>query len=216
MREAKERAFQPGLFGGPRELPIELPSPMPDRVLEDPLVRRFAYTVSLEEEEQAEVYGVARKVARRYEKGHDEGGRVARMKWALPPGMSFVDLMAQGFGAEKAVSVWSGLPWNEGKRGKPDVGKNVEVRQTKYSDGLLVLKSFDHLARIFILAIGRFPTYYLAGWIPGAEGVAIGRAFMAGESVAFREGGQRHASSSGGWIIAQDKLRPMSALEVRR
>lgn len=216
MREAKERAFQPGLFGGPKELPVELPPSMPDRVFEDPAVRRFAFTVTLDPEEQEDVYTVARKVARRYERGRDERGRAARMKWALPPGMSFVDLMVQGFGAERAFSVWSGLPWNRGIRKKADVGKNVEVRQTRYADGHLVVKSFDHLERIFVLAVGRFPTYYLAGWMPGAAAVEQGRAFAPGERVAFRHGGEARGSSNGGWIVEQGKLRPMAELEIRK
>lgn len=172
--------------------------------------------VALDPVEQADVAKVARKVAGRYERGKDDRGRKARMKWALPPGMTFVDLMLQGFGAEKAVAVWMGLPWNRGVRSKADVGHNVEVRQTKYGDGFLVVKSFDHLERIFILAIGRFPSYRITGWIRGQDALEHGRAFMPGQSVAFRPGGPAHASSSGGWILPQSALRPMADLEIRR
>lgn len=211
MREAKERAFQPGLFGGPRELPIELPPPMPR-----PATPIVSLHVSLDLEEQEAVRVVARKVAERYARGHDDRGRVARMKWALPPGMSFLDLMLQGFGAEYAVASWTGLPWNRGIRSKADVGKNVEVRQTKYAEGFLVLKSFDHFSRIFILAVGRFPDYRLAGWIHGSAAMERGRYFAPGERIAFRPGGDAHASSSGGWILPQSALRPMGDLEIRR
>ena len=211
MREAKERAFQPSLFGGPKELPIELPPPKP---IEASSASSLYVTLDLEEQE--EVRKVARKVAERYAKGRDEGGRAARMKWALPPGMTFVDLMLQGFGAEYAVSLWTGLPWNRGIRSKADVGKNVEVRQTKYGEGFLVLKSFDHLDRIFILAVGRFPSYRLTGWIHGSAAVEQGRFFAPGERIAFRPGGDAHASSSGGWILPQSALRPMADLEIRR
>lgn len=210
MREARERAFQPGIFGGPRELPIELPPPMPARRAERSL------DVTLDLEEQEIVRKVARTVAARYLRGADERGRTARMKWAPPPGMTHFEILLQGFGAEFAVSSWTGLPWNRGVRSKADVGRNVEVRQTRYSDGLLVLKSFDHLERLFILAIGRFPSYRLAGWIPGSDGAAAGTFFLPGERVAFRPGGQAHASSSGGWTVPQSALRPMADLEIRR
>ncbi len=211
MREAKERPFQPGIFGGPKELPIELPPPMPPR----PDPTRSLY-VTLDLEEQEIVRKVARKVAERYVRGADERGRRARMKWAPPPGMTHLEILLQGFGAEYAVSTWTGLPWNRGVRSKADVGQNVEVRQTRYSDGLLVLKSFDHFERIFILAVGRFPSYRLAGWIHGSAGIRAGRQFMPGERIAFRPGGEAHASSSGGWIVEQSALRPMADLEIRR
>lgn len=211
MREAKERAFQPGIFGGPRELPIELPAPMPRRAPAIP-----SLYVTLDPVEQEDVKKVARKVAERYAKGSDDRGRAARMKWALPPGLTFLDLMLQGFGAEFAVAQWMGLPWNRGVRSRADVGKNVEVRQTKYEGGFLVLKSFDHLDRLFVLAVGRFPSYRIAGWIPGSAAVERGRYFGPGEKIAFRPGGDAHASSSGGWIVEQSALRPMADLEIRR
>lgn len=210
MRHAKERAFQPGLFGGPTELPIELPPPMPSGVSVVP-----SLYLTLDPIEQEEVRKVARKVADRYERGSDDRGRKARMKWALPPGLTFVELMLHGFGAEKAVAIWTGLPWNRGARSKADVGRNVEVRQTKHGDGLLVLKSFDHLDRIFILASGRFPSYRLVGWIHGSGAVTRGRFFGPGEKIAFRPGGDAHASSSGGWILPQSALRPMVELKIR-
>ena len=211
MREAKERAFQPGIFGGPKELPIELPPPMPAA---PPPSARLDVTLDLEEQE--DVRKVARKVAERYLRGYDDRGRGARMKWAPPPGMTHFEILLQGFGAEYAVASWTGLPWNRGVRSKADVGRNVEVRQTRYSDGMLVLKSFDHFDRLFVLAVGRFPSYRLAGWIPGSDAIEKGRQFLPGERVAFRTGGAAHASSSGGWIVPQAALRPMADLEIRR
>lgn len=204
------RAFQPGLFGGPAEMP-ERPEPAPARV---PPVSSIVYE-TLDLEEQDRVYRVAARVARRYEEGKDERGRRAVMKF-VQPGRSIEDVVVQGLGAELAVASYLGLPWNEGKRTKADVGHNVEVRQTRYEDGLLVLKSFDHLERVFILAVGHFPTYRLAGWIRGYTGTAAGVPFAPGEKIAFRLGGPAWASSNGGWTVPQAALAPMSAVTVRR
>lgn len=206
------RPLQLGTFGGPTEIVDPEPS-RPGRSVPEPPA---SASVILDLEEQDRVLRVAHVLAQRYAAGRDHRGRPARMKWALEHGRDPVEHMAEGLGAELAVAVWTGLPWNRGIRRLADVGHNVEVRQTRYYDGQLVLKSFDHLERIYVLAIGRFPSYTLAGWIVGAAGLEIGRAFVAGEKVAFRKGGEARASTNGGWILEQSQLRPMSALSVRR
>lgn len=209
MREAKERPFQPSLFGGPKELPIELPEPMPE-----PAIAESA-RVTLDPEEEQHVWKVALAVAARYEKGHDERGKKARMKY-LPPGVTIAEMVVHGLAAELAVAVYLGLPWNEGKRGKPDVGGNVEVRQTRFSDGVLTLHSWDKLDRIFILAIGRMPSFMFAGWIPGADGVGLGDYYPPGTPYPYRLGQTGTASSTGVWTVKPTLLRPMTTLPVRR
>ena len=210
MREARERAFQPGLFGGPRELPIELPEPMPA----ERAIARSSY-LRLDPEDEERVWTVARKVAGRYLRGRDEAGKKARMKY-LPPGVTVPAVVAHGLGAELAVAQYLELPWNEGKRTKPDVGRNVEVRQTRFDDGLLTLHSWDKLERIFILAVGRLPSYRLIGWIPGSEGAGKGTYYPPGTKYPYRAGVTGTASATGVWIVTRGMLRPMVDLEVRR
>jgi hypothetical protein len=96
------------------------------------------------------------------------------------PGESDRALKLRTYGAELAVSVYTGLPWNavvldRSYRGaKPaDVGQTIEVRTTGDPAGPLYVYRGDVDGRIAILARGGIPRYELLGWIATAEAKAL-------------------------------------------
>jgi hypothetical protein len=77
-----------------------------------------------------------------------------------------------GLLAEVAVSRAFGCPWTPGgvEISKGDVDDTLEVRHTKYQNGHLLIYSGDPDEAPFILVVGSYPKFRLAGWIQGAEG----------------------------------------------
>jgi hypothetical protein len=47
----------------------------------------------------------------------------------------------------------------------PDVGRNIEVRCTKYPNGKLAIRDRDQDDRPFVLVRGIIPTFEIVGWI---------------------------------------------------
>lgn len=77
--------------------------------------------------------------------------------------------IAESKGAEWAVAKYFGIDYdpdeNNGKE-RADVGNGLEVKWTKYADGHLIVYPTDRITDVAILVTGKFPDYYLAGWIP--------------------------------------------------
>lgn len=125
--------------------------------------RGISNRITLDAHEQKIALAVAKKVGDRYREGV-----VATMKYRS---RSIEEVNRDGFGAEVAVARWTGLEWNRGHRRKPDVGDDVEVRNTRRADGLLTVYTYDKPERRFVLAIGTFPSYTIVGWLPGRDAV---------------------------------------------
>ena len=99
------------------------------------------------------------------ERGRDHGGvsrRQQRLRWADS---------IHGMMAEMAVAKYLGVTWTPGaqavKRG--DVAEAIEVRATEHENGHLLVYDSDSDAAPFVLAVGHFPCFYLAGWLYGAD-----------------------------------------------
>ena len=81
--------------------------------------------VRLRPEHWSVVEPVAHRVAERYRTGDR-----ARMKFDLAPGWTYESVCRRSFGAEYAVALLTGEPWNAGNEKLPDVGADLEVRWT--------------------------------------------------------------------------------------
>lgn len=109
---------------------------------------------------------------------------------------AFVAQQSEALGAEVAVAKYFKKPINlfgHNYKIKADVGKNIEVKHTKWKDGSLILSEYDRKEDIAILVTGSLPRYFVCGWIP--------------VSVARRPSHQR---SDGKWWIGQQDLHPMA------
>jgi hypothetical protein len=54
--------------------------------------------------------------------------------------------------------------------GRPNVGKDIQVRGTSYLTGRLLLQPTDFDDNVFILVVNRCPDFDLMGWMYGHEG----------------------------------------------
>ena len=79
----------------------------------------------------------------------------------------------EGAGAELAVAMYLGAYWWAAidRPGAPDVGGDVEVRQTARVDGRLVIRPKDNPRRAYFLVTGTLPDFKIVGWIEGADGM---------------------------------------------
>lgn len=108
--------------------------------------------------------------------------------------------------AEKIVSVYLNLPWHKELLTNlypkpPDVGDNIDVKWTKYTNGHLILHESDLSDRVFVLVRGKPPEMEIRGWVIG--------------EVAKKERFQNHLkarSSKDYWFPAR-RLEHMSALQ---
>lgn len=78
----------------------------------------------------------------------------------------------QGAAAEAAVAKYLNRWWSGALNnlGAADVGQHLQVRSTQHEKGCLILHRPDPDDHYFILAVGRAPTFRLAGWIRAAAG----------------------------------------------
>ena len=99
---------------------------------------------------------------------------------ARPYGESKGDLWGQDIestAAEMLVAKTLGKYWNiyitepnaPGANTDGDVG-DVEVRHTKYTSGKLLLHDRDRDEAVFVLVVGKYPRYRIAGWLTAGEG----------------------------------------------
>lgn len=77
----------------------------------------------------------------------------------------------QGAAAEAAVAKWRNVWWAGALNNlrAADVGR-LQVRSTEHPNGCLLLHRTDPDDDVFILAIGKAPTFRLFGWIRAADG----------------------------------------------
>lgn len=78
---------------------------------------------------------------------------------------------AQSRAAELAVARYFKLdydPYKDNGKRLADVGDQLEIRWTHWSDGQLIIYEYDRPSDIAILVTGTHPFYRLAGWIPVA------------------------------------------------
>jgi len=82
----------------------------------------------------------------------------------------------EGCGGEQAGCLYYGLAWmgyaHELRRNGvklADGGEQVEFRTGLSYRCRLIVHPDDRDDRLFVLVVGRMPTYYIQGWIPGAE-----------------------------------------------
>jgi len=74
--------------------------------------------------------------------------------------------------AEKFVAVALGCP-EEGEGVNtfkaPDIGDNIQVRQTDRWDGCLIVRDDDKDGQFYVCVVGRCPHFRIAGWMLGME-----------------------------------------------
>jgi hypothetical protein len=104
-----------------------------------------------------------------------------RDKWPVANEAARIAQDLDAFGAELGVSIVVGRPWRRTvlahgytRPRPPDVGNRIEVRQTRYPQGALVVQDNDPRDRIVVLATGRFPSYLVVGWILAADAASCG------------------------------------------
>lgn len=106
----------------------------------------------------------------------------------------YVSEMSESVGSEIAVAEYFGIknfqPTNNTYKNEADVGAQIEVKWTRYTDGSLIVGRTDRLNDVAVLVVGRSPVYYIAGWIP---------VVMARKPKYHREDGNH-------WIRQQDLL----------
>lgn len=81
----------------------------------------------------------------------------------------------EGAAAEMAVAkvtnrYWSPLKAGALYGGPVDVGRMIQVRQTKRGDGCLLLHRSDADDHVFVLVIGSPPSFDVVGWIKAKDG----------------------------------------------
>lgn len=121
-----------------------------------------------------------------------------------------LDRDVHGCGAELAVSIYTGLPWN-GKhaRHRADVGENVQVRcrilkegsTVPWTDYLLYVHESDDDDQpvVMVMPVAK-DSYLLIGWCFIADVKQLGRE------------DKRLGDGSRSWALKQDKLYPMQTL----
>lgn len=109
-----------------------------------------------------------------------------------------LDLHLQGAAAEAAVAKWRNVWWSGAlnQLKAADVG-SLQVRSTQHENGCLIVHPSDPDDDVFILAVGKAPTFRLAGWIRG--------------SAAKDQGFWRDPTGKGraAYFVPQSALRPM-------
>ena len=122
--------------------------------------------VSLTLPQQIMVEAAARRRFDRHE------GDPTRVPWHT------LDAEIASLGAEVAVGIAIGEPWEERLEADPegDLLPGTQVKHTEYATGHLPLqpdKTVDD--HIYYLATGRYPHYTIVGWISGRRGLVIGK-----------------------------------------
>jgi hypothetical protein len=106
---------------------------------------------------------------------------------------------AESIAAELIVAKYFGLNYNiednKAKR-RADVGSGLEVRNTHYDTGALIVYEYDRPEDVAVLVVGKSPIYRIAGWIP----VSFARVKR-----------YKHAQQLS-WWVTQDNLYPIEDL----
>jgi hypothetical protein len=82
----------------------------------------------------------------------------------------YVAEVSESVGAEMAVAEYLGIknfePTIDTFKNEADIGTNIEVKWTKYTDGSAIVSPTDRLNDVICLVVGKSPVYYITGWIP--------------------------------------------------
>lgn len=111
----------------------------------------------------------------------------------------YIAELAESIGSEWAVAKYYGFdfdPYKAKYKIEADVGKNLEIKWTHWSDGQLIIHEYDRNSDIAVLVTGNYPFYRLAGWIP---------------VVIAKKDRYRHHNQPN-WWIAQHHLMPIDTL----
>jgi len=118
-----------------------------------------------------------------------------------------VDIDLEGAGAELALArVLNVYPDLDNVPSEEDMvtrhGVRVDVKATRYTTGRLLAVPWKkgHPADVYVLMVGKFPSYRVAGWIPTAE------LFQEQNLQDFGSGKVR------GYALPQEALRPIGEL----
>jgi hypothetical protein len=86
------------------------------------------------------------------------------------------EIKFRGFCAEYAMALLNGVVWRKIMFGsgyrelKPiDIGRRTDVRNVPDEHGRLTMKRRDSVDNVYLLAVGRPPTFRAAGWLEGRE-----------------------------------------------
>ena len=127
-----------------------------------------ALTVTLTQEQVAQVIAEADAVVR-----HGRSNKVEKYGAQRDRQATRLQRNRDGFGGEEAVAKWMGV--SRTQRGivlsgfAPDLDNHVQVRQTTYESGCLILHPEDPPG-VYVLAVGALPTFRLAGWLHSSLG----------------------------------------------
>ena len=114
----------------------------------------------------------------------------------------FIAQDAQSTGSEWAVAKALGFDFDpylvKGKR-IADVGKNIEVKWTKYAYGHLIIQEIDRIEDIAVLVLGKSPNYTVRGCMPISWA---------------KDRNYRHKEQAN-WWIPQGALLPILDLQMR-
>lgn len=93
-----------------------------------------------------------------------------RLSKTINPTLDLWGLDIEAAAAELVVAKWLGRYWHsivdEPGTLEGDVGK-YQVRHTKHTNGCLIVYSKDSSDAVFVLVVGAYPDYKVAGWIMG-------------------------------------------------
>lgn len=77
----------------------------------------------------------------------------------------------EGAAAEMAVAKYLGVYWGGSMETfkAADISEKIQVRQTKYESGRLIVRSEDRDDHVYVLVTGTIPNLTIHGWIEGSE-----------------------------------------------
>lgn len=108
----------------------------------------------------------------------------------------------EGACAEMASAKYFDLYWDGSVNTfkNPDLKPDIQIRNTPYDYGKLIIRPKDNKEERFVLVCGRFPEYTIAGWIYGYEGQKD-------------EYWDNPNNKKPAWLVPQDVLRPIKELK---
>jgi hypothetical protein len=109
----------------------------------------------------------------------------------------YISQLSEAVGSEiaaaKFLQVTDFQPTLNGFKRVADIGSRIEIKNTKWLDGHLVVHQSDRIDDVAILVVGKSPTYFLVGWIP----------------IKHAKVDQHWVQAERNWWVKQADLRPM-------
>lgn len=104
---------------------------------------------------------------------------------------------------EMAVAKALGLYWEGGVDTfkAPDIGQ-FQVRSSRHTNGRLIVRDNDHDDDIFILVVGKAPSFEIVGWIKGKDA----------KTDAYLDNPNELRPA---WFVPQEALHPISELKEK-